>query len=500
MTAPAVAHWMTRRATITPRRRAIVTDDVVMDFATLDQRAGQLAGYLSSEGVERGDRVCYLGDNHPAVIELLVATNRLGATLTPLSSRLVASEVAIILRDCEPKLVFVGTAFLDVVASAIGGRPSPTVVEVGGDDDTDYELVVRSGHPIPAMDHDPSGVALLMYTSGTTGNPKGALITNENLWWSMQNEVASGALGADEQTLAVAPLFHMAGLNVTVLPTLFLGGTVHVMRRFDPETVLVKIAEERITSAFMVPTMLEGCVNSVGFGDTDLTSLRMLQSGGANLPRHVAEAWIDRGVRIQQGYGMTEASPSALLLEPEDVPGKPGSVGKPRLFTDVVVVDADGSPAPPGEEGELVIRGGNVSPGYWRRPADKDRIRYGLRTRDVGRVDEDGFLYVLGRADEMFISGGENVYPDDVEAVLRDAPGVAECAVFGVPDARWGSVGRALVVPSPDAGDLDLDALRTYMRENIAAYKVPATFAVVELLPRTPTGKVKRRKLANEHV
>ena len=500
-----VGSWPARRARMAPHRAAWSFEGRTATYGELDERVRRLAHGLRGLGVARGDRVAYLGVNHPALLETLFATGAVGAVAVLVNARLAVPEVAHILADSGTGVVIHGAEHADH-AEAL--RPRVTGVRHWVDVDgpgTDpaacgYErLVAASSDQQDGELDEPVGLedpCALMYTSGTTGQPKGAVISHGNMTWNNYNQLISVDLRPDERTLAIAPLFHLGGLNLTVTPTMMRGGLVHVLRAFEPGTVLRTLARERITSVFAVPAMLEAMQVHPDFAGTDLSHLRTLLAGGAPLTRTTLDTWLDRGVVLQQGYGMTEASPSGLLLDAEDARRKVGSAGRMSFFTDVRVVAADGGPVAPGEVGEVVLQGPNLMTGYWNRP-DATAAAFAdgwFRSGDAATVDEEGYVFISGRHKDMYISGGENVYPAEVENVLVTLPGVRDAAVVGVPDERWGETGVAVVVAAPGAR-IDPDEVIAAVRERLAGYKVPRRVVVVEDLPRTASGKVRKHLL-----
>jgi fatty-acyl-CoA synthase len=342
---------------------------------------------------------------------------------------------------------------------------------------------------------------LILYTSGTTGRPKGAVLTHGNLTWNTVNFLAHVDVLSTDRALGIAPLFHCVGISQVTLPTLFKGGSVELVPKADPGLVLERVAAGAITGFSAVPTMLQMMCEHPAWDTADLSSLRVVQYGGSPVQERVARAWLDRGVRLLQGYGMTEAAPGVYMSTRDSTDGSPTAVGVPHFFTDVALWRGDGadlSPQPVGTEpGELLVRGPHVSPGYWRRPEETAASVVDgqwFRTGDVLRADDAGWAHVVDRVKDMFISGGENVYPAEVEAVAVRLDEVAECAVVGVADDRWGEVGVAYVQVREGAS-LTEDALRGHLQTQLARYKVPRTVIFVSELPRNATGKVRRQDL-----
>jgi fatty-acyl-CoA synthase len=492
-----IGSWAARRARRTPGRTAVVDRDGSFTYADLSERVNRLAGGLRDLGVRRGDRVAYLGPNHHAFLETLFASGALGAIFVPLNTRLAPPELDYCLADSGASVLIAGAD--PVVAS----DPSRPVIAIGpaGDGPSAYEtlLAASASDPVdePVALDDPF---MIMYTSGTTGRPKGALLTHGNITWNACNVLVDVDLAADEVALCVTPLFHTAGLNMTCLPTLLKGGTVVLEPSFDPERVLDLIAAHRVTYLFGVPVMYDAIARSERWADADLSSLRLASCGGAPVPRATIAAYLERGVAFVQGYGMTEASPGVLLLAGADSARKAGTAGVPHFFTEAHVVDARMRAVDVGERGEVVVSGPNVMRGYWGRPDDTElAVEAGwLHTGDIATVDGDGYVSIVDRAKDMIISGGENVYPAEVEAALVEHPDVDDCAVIGVADDRWGEVGRAVVVPAR-ADHADGAALLGFLRGRLAGYKIPKSVVFAAALPRSPSGKVLRRALREEY-
>jgi fatty-acyl-CoA synthase len=345
---------------------------------------------------------------------------------------------------------------------------------------------------------EPTDSAVILYTSGTTGRPKGAVLTHANLTFNTMNQLAHADVLSSDVALCTAPLFHATGLGQVSLPVLFKGGTVIVAPAFDPAWMLAAIGEHRIATFSAVPTMLQLLCDHPDFPVADLSSLRYVIYGGSMVAERVARAWQDRGVQILQGYGMTEAAPGVMLATPAGARDRPVSMGVPHFFTDVELapLEGDGSAAAGGAEvGELLVRGLNVFRGYWRRPdATATALAGGwFHSGDVVRV-EDGWGYVVDRIKDVIISGGENIYPAEVEAAIGRLPGVVEAAVVGVADERWGEVGRAFVVATEPNGWTE-QSLREALTGSLAKFKIPAHVRFVTGLPHTATGKIRKSEL-----
>ncbi|MFE7330614.1 long-chain fatty acid--CoA ligase [Streptomyces sp. NPDC057565] len=485
--------WPARRARKTPHRTALVHGDRSISYAELHERTTRLAHALRAAGVRRGDRVAYLGPNHPAFLETCFAAGMLGALFVPLNTRLAAPEIAFQLDDCGAKVLIHAPSCADLVA----GSGAPITVEVG----PAYEARLAAVDATPIDEPVSLGdTCIIMYTSGTTGRPKGAMLTHGNVTWNAVNVLVDHDLIADERALVSAPLFHTAGLNMLTLPVLLKGGTCVLVESFDATATLELIERHRITFVFGVPTMYDLMARRPQWETADLSSLRLLTCGGAPVPTSLIDLYQRRGLTFLQGYGMTEAAPGTLFLDAEHAVSKTGSAGVPHFFSDVRVLAPDGSEVAPGELGEVMVRGPHVSPGYWGLPeASAAAFTDGwFRSGDAARVDADGYVTIADRIKDMYISGGENVYPAEVEDALLALPGVAECAVIGVPDEKWGEVGRAVVVPVPGS-ELDPELLLARLAGMLAKYKLPKSVLLVDRLPRTASGKLRKNDIRAQH-
>ncbi|MFG2640691.1 long-chain fatty acid--CoA ligase [Streptomyces sp. NPDC048370] len=486
--------WPARRARKTPDRTALVHRGTSLTYAELHDRVGRLAAALRERGVRRGDRIAYLGPNHPAFLETLFAAGLLGAVFVPLNTRLAPPEIDHQLSDSGAHTL------VHAPGHGEGSATSPPYrIQVG----VEYEELIAGAEGATRPDEPVSGddVCIIMYTSGTTGRAKGAMLTHANLTWNALNVLIDTDLRSDERALVVAPLFHTAGLNMLALPVLLKGGTCVLEERFYADTTLDLVQRHGITAMFGVPTMYELMARSPRWVDADLSTLRTLTCGGSPVPGRLISTYQERGLAFQQGYGLTEASPGVLYLDAEHSVDKAGSAGVPHFFTDVRIVRPDRSDAEPGETGEVLVRGPHVMSGYWGLPeASAAALDDGwLRTGDAAGADADGYVTVADRIKDMIISGGENIYPAEVEDALLAHPDVAECAVIGVPDERWGEVPRAVLVPHPGTA-LDADAVLASLAGHLAPYKIPKAAVVVpEALPRTASGKLRKPELRRIH-
>ncbi|MCG5219304.1 acyl-CoA synthetase [Streptosporangium sp. KLBMP 9127] len=480
--------WPARRARKTPHRTALLHHGTETTYAALHERTTRLAHVLRAANIRRGDRVAYLGANHPSYLETLFAAMALGAIFVPLNTRLAGPEIAYQLKDSGPKALIHAPSHSAMVEGVRGETDVPTHIVVG----PDYEnmLAAASAEPID----EPIGlddICIIMYTSGTTGRPKGAMLTHGNLTWNAVNVMIDHDLIADDVALVSAPLFHTAGLNMLTLPVLLKGGSCVLVEAFDPGGTFDLVQEHRVTFMFGVPAMFEQVARHPRWAGADLSSLRILTCGGAPVPPSLIATYQSRGLTFLQGYGMTEASPGVLFLDAEHAVGKAGSAGVPHFFSDVRVALPDLSPAGVGETGEVLVRGPHVMPGYWGLPEESAAAFADgwFRSGDAARIDEDGYVTVVDRLKDMIISGGENIYPAEVENALLAHPDIVECAVIGVPDERWGEVGHAVVVVREGASP-DLDDVLSSLAGRLAKYKIPKSVVAADRLPRTASGKL----------
>ncbi|TFC72463.1 long-chain-fatty-acid--CoA ligase [Cryobacterium sp. TMS1-20-1] len=506
--------WIHRRRIKSADQTALISGDDRLSYGEFAERVDRLANALDARGIRSGDRVAYLGENHPAFLETLFACGVLGAIFVPLNTRLAAPEIAFALTDSGSRILVhaasltelaergsTGTQIVqrirvaDAAASAAETGPAGLLVE-------DLEEVILSA---PATHRDENVTlddpALILYTSGTTGQPKGALLTHGNMTWNSFNVLVDYDFVSSDVALMIAPMFHVASLGMGVLPTLLKGGSVVLEPKFEPGRTLHLIEQHKATVISGVPTTYQLLCEHPDWTTTDISSLQKLTCGGSAVPTRVLEAYEKRGLAFSGGYGLTETAPGATSLAAHKSREKAGSAGLPHFFTDVRIVDETGTEVPVGEVGEIQISGPNVIREYWNRAeatADSYAGNVWFRSGDMGYTDEHGYLFISDRLKDMIISGGENIYPAEIELAISELESVSSVAVIGVPDEKWGEVPCA-VVTVRDGFTLDSDDIQAHLRDRLARYKIPKRVVIVAEMPRTASGKIRKADLRREH-
>jgi len=499
-----IGHWVRYRAQLTPHRPAVADADGTLTWQAFNRRANQLAHTLTARGVAHQDRVAALMWNSTPFLEAVFATAKIGAILVPVNYRLAPPEVQYILHDSGAKILLVHEAFQHLVEGDFGPDQVIGLADPGHPRETSaYEkCLAESSDREPDIVGTGDDIHLMMYTSGTTGRPKGALLSHGNTTWNaIQLMLHEAQLRTDDVVLTVAPLFHIGGIGVHTLPALYLGAFVVLMPRFDPVAVLETIQRKKVSALFMVPAMWQAVAEVPDFDHYDLSSLRLQLSGGAPCPIPVIEFYQSRGLTFLEGFGMTETAPNTMILGADEAIRKHGSIGRPLFYQQARIVDDEDRDVPVGTVGELVLRGPNIFHGYWQRPEATEEVFCGgwFHTGDLARMDDEGFYYLVDRKKDLVISGGENVYPIEVEQVLVRHPRVAAAAVIGVPDPRWGEVPLAVIVPKDPLSPLTTDEVIAFCRGRLAGFKIPKQVVNVEALPRSATGKVLKTVLRKQY-
>ena len=472
-------------------------------YRDLDTRAGRMASALTRLGIARGDRVALLAPNGPEYFDLQFAVGRIGAILLPLNWRLTVPELEYILSDATPRLLVHDKSFSGQAQQLARLCKIDGLLEIDIErPDSPYERALAEASPATdpvALTQD--DIAMVMYTSGTTGHPKGTIITHGMNFWNAVNLGIPALISPETVQLVVLPLFHTGGLNCYANPVLHAGGTLLIMRTFDPGQALDCIGDPAlgITHFCAVPAPYQFMMQHPKFQSADLSRLRIAGVGGAPCALAILETWTGRGVPLVQGWGMTETSPAGTMLDATDAIRKLGSAGRALMHTAIRIVDDTGQDVAAGGIGELLIKGPNITPGYWNKPEATERAftEGWLHTGDAARLDDEGFVYIVDRWKDMYISGGENVYPAEVENVLFQLPQVADAAIIGVPNERWGEVGMAIVVRKPGQPLAEADII-AHCIGRLAKFKVPQSVAFVDVLPRNATGKVLKRELRTQ--
>ena len=503
-----IGDYLGRRTIYSPEALAVVdagkTPELRLTYAQLNERANRLANGLADlANVGHGDRVALLALDGVEHLDVLFACGKLGAIHTALNWRLHWRELQQILAEVTPTVLIYDDAFKDSVAELAQADSSVRQwihldgPGIPGSRDFNEFLTAAPATPRTCETLVEEDIAAIVFTGGTTGLPKGAQISHRQIAWNGLNSVIHD-VNRNDVYLNVFPMFHVGGLFVYTLPQVIMGGTTVLLKRFDPERVLELLQRERATIFAAVPAMYQMLTQAKAWADVDLSSLRFCTSGGAPLPVPLVEQYTrEKGIRFKQGFGMTEFGPGLFALAPEDAIRKAGSIGRPNFYIDARIVDSENRPLGPNQVGELVLKGPSIASGYfnnaaaWAEVIDKDGW---FHTGDLARYDEDWHFYIVDRLKDMFISGGENVYPAEIEAAMYRHPAVFQCAVVGVPDAKWGEVGKAFVVLKPDQA-ASVEELLTHLGEQLARYKIPRHVEFVTALPISAAGKVLRREL-----
>jgi fatty-acyl-CoA synthase len=508
-----IGDYMGRRALYTPDELAVVDagkePSRSFTYAELNNRANRLANWLrDGAGVQKGDRVAILAHNGVEFLDTFFACGKLGAVLVCLNWRLHWRETLTLIEETTPRVLVYSGDFAENVTRIRAEAPTiEHVVHIDGDSvagSRNFELTLAESvlRPVTTEGVTEEDIAALIFTGGTTGLPKGAQISHRMIAWNTLNTVIHD-LHHNDVTVNSFPMFHTGGLLVYTTPLLILGGTVILTRRFDAAQILDLIEQYAVTVYAGVPTTYQMLTQADNWPDADLSSLRFCTSGGAPLPVQLVEQFRDeKGVQFKQGFGMSEFGPGVFALAQEDAIRKAGSIGRPNFFVDARIVDADNRPLPPGEVGELVLRGPSMCSGYFNKPQESAEALDAegwFHTGDAAIMDEARYFTIVDRMKDMYISGGENIYPTEIEHVLYKHKAVELCAVVGVPHEKWGQVGRAFVVLR-DGHTVTEDDIIAHMQHYLAGYKVPKSVVFRDSLPLSAAGKILKRELVGARV
>ena len=509
------ADLLSKRAHLTPDREALVelATGRRYTYAELNARANRLANFLRERlGIQPGERVSVLAHNSVTYIDLFYGLAKIGAIFAPLNWRLTAHELTYIVNDCEPTVVICGPEFVSVlnemrpqlnIAHTVSLEGAQIVGARCYEDETARASDAEPERP-PLDDETPY---CILYTSGTTGRPKGAVLPHRHILWNCINTVVSWGLTEYDISPVLTPLFHAGGLFAFLTPLLYVGGRIVLGRTFDAEASLKTIVEEKCTVILGVPTLFQLWYNTPYFAQADFSHVRFWINGGASIPVPLMQAWLKaKGGVFRQGYGLTEVGPNCFSMTDEESVAKRGSLGKPIFHSQMRLVDlGTGEDVPVGQPGELLISGPHVCTGYWRNPkATAESLRDGpngpwFHTGDMARMDEDGFYTIVGRFKDMIKSGGENIYAAEVETVFRDHPAVADAALIGQPDEKWGEVGLMIVVLKPGQTTTQHE-LKAFCQGRLAKFKIPKQVVFADTLPYSPYGKVEKAKLRQQYI
>lgn len=494
-----------KRAELDPNRTAIIFKGKEWTYKSLADRIIQLAENFSTCGIGQGDRIAYLGLNNLVYFEALFAAHYLGAIFVPLNYRLSDVELQYIINDCSPHTLITDSDHSHLISSIKEKISCKRYIKFDLEDNEtdcffeDYELVYteKQQKALPPYKTNPDDCAIIMYTSGTTGKPKGAMLSHANIMWNNIQACFTYSITSHDTTIICAPLFHVGGLNVTTLSTLINGGRVLIHPNFDASNVIQDIKKYSVNTLFAAPAMLQMIAQESTFNNENMESLRMVVVGAAPVSKALLNQYIDQGIEINQGYGLTETSPMVTFLTPAYSESKLGSAGKTGLFGEIKIIDPYGIRLPSNTVGEILYKGPNLMTGYWQKPeATMEAISPAgwFHTGDAGYLDDEGFLFISDRIKDMVISGGENVYPAEVESVLFEHPSILDAAVIGLPHEKWGEAVTAVVVLHPGE-TLTLDEVREFAKPKLAKYKLPLNIYQLKELPRNPAGKVLKHRL-----
>lgn len=488
--------WAEKWSNYSPNKIAFKEFDTdrSVSFLELNENGSRIAHYFSEHfDLKKGERVAVLAENSLEYIYLFVAAQKLGFILVPMNYRLAPAELDHVLYNSSPKLVLFENKYQQKLLDGelYGHVPhSGELKEI-----VDYILTNKKDDDPPVFNSiEPEDPIFILYTSGTTGFPKGAIYTHKMLFWNSVNTSMSLIVNTESKTINVMPPFHTGGWNVLTTPFFHHGGYTCICKNFDPSTSLKLIEKEKATIFMGVPTMLKMMADLPEFKNTDFSALKYIIVGGEPMPIPLIEKYAAKNVAIRQGYGMTEVGPNLTSLHQDDAIRKKGSIGRPNYYVQIKIVNEKGSKVGANESGELLLKGPMVTPGYWQNSeaTKKAIVDEWFHTGDMVRQDEEGYLYVVDRIKNMFISGGENVYPAEVERVLQNMDGISETVVIGVSDERWGEVGKAFIVKNKE---LKSEEVLKHCRKNLAKFKVPKHIEFMDELPKNDTGKIDRKKL-----
>ncbi len=491
--------WIEKWAEYTPIKIAVKDADTghSLTYNQLNRQSKRLVNWFSDMGLRSGDRVAVISEFRSEYIVVLGAAMKLGIIIVPLNYRLSARELSYMINDCDPQLLIYEEKYenlcdkelLNIQIDHKKSMHELSLALTNSEEANDYlqEINIPDDHPL-----------FIIYTSGTTGFPKGAIYTYEMAFWNAVNTQSRLDITSKDHTVICMPPFHTGGWNVLLMPLLFQGGSFTLLRKFESSTVVQLLEDEEATLFMGVPTILKMMSETSEFEKYDLESIRYFIAGGEAMPLPLIRCWENKGIPVRQGFGLTEVGPNVFSLHHDDAIRKIGSIGTPNFFVETKLMKPDGEEANTNEEGELWIKGPLTTPGYWgNKEATKNAFSDDwFKTGDILIQDEEGYYFVKDRIKNMFISGGENVYPAEVERFLQTHPSISEVAVIGVPDDRWGEVGKAFLVSKNE--NISVEDILDFCVGNLARFKIPKYVEMVEEIPKTESGKIDRKRL-NDH-
>lgn len=482
-------NWFESRAAISPNDTAIIDSDTgeSWTYDKLHERAHQLANYFLDNGVEKGDRVAVLAPNHISYFDFLFAAMKIGAIFVPLNWRLGNDELNYVIKDSSPKIIGV-TPLHSKRLIPKGNIKTITL------DSNQYISRLKGKEKNSTITLSEADPLAMIYTGGTTGNPKGVVLSHRSIVWNALNTVVTWNLQQSDTTLTCLPMFHTGGLNVFSIPLLLVGGKVVISSEFHPEKAVNDLLKYHCTVVLFVPTMYHMLIQTDTFNKANFPHMRFFISGGAPCPHSIYQAFSEKGIAFKEGYGLTEAGPNNFYINSNEALKKVGSVGKPMLFNDIQILSESGEMAKTNETGELLIRGNHAFEYYWNNPEETKKTKQNgwIHTGDLARCDDDGYYYIVGRKKDMIITGGENVYPLEIEHMLETHPNIAEAAVLGLPDEKWGEIVAAFIVLKTPIAQHEI---KNYCKQKLANFKVPKKIVTLNQLPKTHVGKVDKLKL-----
>lgn len=507
-----IGDYLASRSTINGDSVAVydIDNDIHYTYSDLNDRANRLANYFTDElSISKGDRIAYISRNRVELIDGYYATAKVGAMMIPYNARLSSNELAQLIKNESPKVLFYEDIYEDLISSIKNKVDVENYITLINDIDdknkSQYEQIMNyNNQPAYCKDLDFEDIHLIIHTGGTTGLPKGGMLSHRSELFNSMNEICTWGLSHEDSALIILPLFHTGGWNLLTLPLLHVGGKILISKDFDPKKTLEVIEKEKTTLLFGAATIFRMMANLPEFEDADLSSLKWVMAGAAPTPINIMEKFWDKGLKFVLGYGMTEAGPNNLsgvvhFMSDSEMKEKYASVGKPMYLTQTKVVDEHGQPVGVNEVGELLWSGPQIFSGYWKNEEETNKtlVDGWIHTGDMVKVDEDGYYYIVGRKKNMFISGGENVFPPEVEKALYRIPEINEVCVFGVADDKWGEVGKAIISLKPNTS-ITKEEIQAILKMDLAKYKIPKYIKFVDEIPKNSVGKIVISKIVKE--